>query len=1190
MICEVFGTFNSSEIAVLWGANQFADVQFIVDRLRYMYFFCEEAEMHEPVFISTYTIVALTGSDFDAQNISGGAMIQLASSTMRSDECAKEYDAPLTYLLDLCKKFAKDQTKVDCCVGEYDYIVESLPPQLKLLTKPTKGGGNGALHIENEFFNKYFSHSTTRLFYREHDIDENLAVMDWDNLVRICIHTPVNGMQSLHTNWVKIKEIAGSPDDEVTCAFNKYRENILEHIQSTSSLGCNLDLLFSDYVQCVNTTPDRQWARDLKTQFSAAIKVFDFLLQSELLENETLSTWYIERIRKVVSVLQQQIRHVSDAGKLFFEEPCSHTESTSQYDLLVHMYYGAVKHILSIIYQSKSDKCFSKQSTLVPLIRFEPVPEIKSHLFFDIPDLNERLVDISIPYDAWCEPGQYIPLLIHELYHYVAPVVRSARNETFAKILLTELNTGAMQEILVQAWNYATRNSIPPLCDIQEVDFNCATVRTIQKVRRECAIYARNIEVSEQLGLRADVQWSIFEEAFNEWCAGSGGYSISDGNYGVFLVGLSEHVCSLLECELSDPKTPETDKILITTLINELSQICAPEDDETRLTLADHIRKVQRDWQPNTVKQLREILPDLGMVQLSGIGVVEYMLIFASFQDKQLMTPAKLRENDLELPFRIGFIFDWLLDSADRSVKHIMEEFEKLRSDFCTRYVEYVKRCSWSCRHADKDLEELGKIMAGQWFSYFKIQFEDYLLNYPVYHDWLKKLATDQFAPLCPSKKSDSLVESLGEYFSALTNHEGPNELFKSNISIVHSFQVQHFLADLKVPSDVILATDTYDYPIQRRPKREHISIQKDLCISRVGNFSTPISKATQQLTSTHHAVFGTDSSKAVFWYRGSQNANFDILPSVMVHFMDKEQMSKDSPKGENAYGTLWEYQRSLLERFKYQADGAPEFINSASYTTSDYLALMQHYGQYTTYLDWSEDVYSSLYFALENEIQMKQGKYGGEDAALYILDPMLYNRARKMLINKTLCEHPEQFCPSDTWYHRQGRRIQEMPDGHIPNLSVAYNKNRYGLFSLDIPDGEDVNLTRKTKYLEADTDPKKATLSQFELEMWNLPLAVYTSRLNPRIRSQSGQFIAYSPFSVPLYRRDGKDCLPPDRFSYLSLMRIQKYFLDCFNEEDPFMYEIKISAFAKNEMGKYLRSVGINMYRIYPELANIKI
>ncbi len=1182
LICEVFGTFNSSEIAVLWGTDQFTDVQYIIDQLRYMYLDCESTGNQEPIFISTYTIVALTGNEFKAESISGGAMIQLAASTMRGAADVKEYDAPLTYLL----KLVKDTSKVDFCAGEYDYIIESLPPKLELLTKPSSGDTSGALYIENSNFKKYFSHSTTRLFYREMDIDPLLAKIDWKDFSRIIVSGEADYSTNLNSNWTNITEIAGASGDLVSEAFKEYRTKVLENIQSTSSLGCNLNLLFSDYVQCVNITPDRQWAKDLKIQFSAAIKVLNYLLREELNAFGTIGEWYIDRVRDVVSVLQKQISHVSDAGKLFFEEPCSHSESTSQYDLIFHMYYGAIKQILAAIYGSKIGKNYSKQSKLLPLLRFEPVPRIESQLFLDMTDLHERLIDISLPYDAWCEPGQYIPLLIHELYHYVAPVDRSVRNETFAKILLVELNIGAIQKMLADVRKTAIRTKTEPICGIEELEFNAALIRVLELIRRCSASYIKKVNINDLLNQKADIQWSSFEETLYSWIDSPKGYSTQKGNYGVYLAELSETLCDFLTKECSVFASDSADFIIMNTLIAEISEKCASTDE--RLSLTDYIRQVRKNWLPNLAKQLREILPDLGMIQLSKMSPAEYMLVFATFQDKMQNSTLELLDNDVEVFFRIGFILDRLIEPTSRTLEAKLDAFDELRDEFCKKYVAYVKYCGWSNRKS----EEGGQSRAGKWFSFFKVAYEDYLTTYSVYHSWMQVLATNQFLPVCPNNQPN-LSESLRVYFSALNCEKKSAELFKSNIEIVHKFQVQPFFEDLVSPSDEFTASASRNnFPLPKRSKRREIGIQKDLRIAGVEQLNLPITEATQQLSNTHKTVFGTSDANCHFWYRGTQNANFDVLPSVMVHFLDDNQMSQSACKGENASGTLWEYQRSILERFKYKADGAPEFINSASYTTSDYIALMQHYGQHTTYLDWSEDVYSSLYFALESEIQQDENpKYGGEDAALYILDPMLYNRARKMLVNKVLKSHPEQFCPGDSWFHNQGRSIQEMPDGHIPNLSITYNKNRYGVFSLDIPDDADVNLARKTKYLEVDGEIKKANLSLFELEMWNLPLAVYTSRLNPRIRSQSGQFIAFSPFSIPVYsKKEGNKAPSADHFSYLSLLKIQEYFLECFNSEEPFMYEIKICAFAKEALGRYLRNAGINRYRIYPELGNIKI
>ncbi len=1188
IICETFGTFNSSEIAILWGADQFAEVQYIVDQIRCMYFNFSSTNNPIPIFISSYSIIALTGVDFVAQDLLGGAMIQLAASTICKEGTLKEYNTSLAHLGRLCEEIGADKTNVDLCAGEYDYIIECIPPRLELLTKAKKEGVDGYLYAGNENFKNYFSQSTTRLFYRQENIDECLKSVDWKRLSCINVTGVSDYSECLQNNWGNIQEIAGLQNDPVREAYNNFRTEVLSRIQSTSSLGCNLDLLFSDYVQCMNITPDRQWAKDLKVQFLAAINVLNNLLQSELKLGDSIEADYIDQVRDIVSVLQKQISHVSDAGKLFFEEPCSHSKSTSQYDLLFHMFYGAIKQIIAAVYKCRVGKHFSKQSKLIPLIRFEPVPRIGSRLFLDMRELDERLVDIFLPYDAWSEPGQFIPLLIHELYHYVAPADRAERNETFAKILLVELNTGALQEFILQILKYGRSKKIEEISTLAEHEYKAAACRVTQEIRRLCVLYTRKIKISDMLGIKGDVQWTSFEEVFYKWCdGGNEDYVSGTSAYGVFLQELCSFICSCIKRKLSRDEVGSIDKIICEMLIDKLS--ISNTDDPNEPSLIDHLKEVREVWLPNIVKQLREILPDLGMVQQADIGISEYMLIFAIFQDKMQNTPYTLHETDVELTLRIGPVLDKLLTPKYKTAKDKIEALDILRDDFCRKYISYVKCCSWSkCTSRDEWLER-----AGQWFSFFKLVFEEYHANYNVFNDWMKNLIEQQYLPVC-NEESLNISKSIKLYFEALANVEHSSQLFDSNISLVQTFQVQPFLEDLQVSDEEYTTkADDYSHSIHVRANWIEKGVKRDLYINSVDHINSPISIATGQLKGTHRAVFGTSHADCCLWYRGTKNASYDVLPSVMVSFLDDRNFSQYARKGENVVGTLWDYQKSILERFKYQADGALEIINSASYTTSDYIALLQHYGQPTTYLDWSEDVYSSLYFALESEILQepkKLPKLPGRDAALYILDPMLYNRARKMLVNKVLSKCPEQFCPDDSWFHQQGRSIQEMPDGHIPNLSIGYNKRRYGMFSLDIPENADVNLTRKTKYYEVEGAAKNATLSQLELEMWNLPLAVYTSRLNPRIRSQSGQFIAFSPFSIPVYGTDTKKIPPADHFSYLSLLKIQEYFLSCFSGEEPFMYEIRISSFAKEELGRYFRDAGINRYRIYPELENIKL
>lgn len=1211
IICDIFGTFNSSEIALLWAADQFTDVQYIVDHIRYLHLEC--GDIAEPIFVSSYTLVALTKDASDLDDITGGAMIQIASSTFRFGENVKDFTGPLDYLINLP---AADKLKIDCCAGEYDYIVESLPPQLQLLLNTNLKSNDGSLHVDNKEFKNLFSHSTTRLFYRAEDIPNALMELNWRDMISLDIPEREFNLV-VSEKWKDTRVAAGAPGSEISQRFKDFKEKMLSEIQGTSTFSCNIDLLFSDYIQCVNSTPDRQWAEDLKAQFAATIDVLEEYYEDYKRRNSgaRIDQCFLDQVNEVLSMLDEQIHHVADAGKLFLEEPCSHLEATSQYDLLFHMYYGAAKSILSTMYSSREAKAVSTQSSLIPLISFDPGPSLRSKLYFDIPKLNQRLVDLSVPKNAWCEPGQYIILLIHELYHYAAPLDRTVRNEAFAKIIINEVITISIQRVLehiretVLEQKKATGKSLTNynqlfIATVSDSEFNASLFRVIHQVRGKLISYIKTANITKFLGAEysKDAQWRKFEKIASLWCDGADGYNRSTNNFGCFVSKIIDYLGKELKPKTVSTKVEPIDDELYNIIIYELTSTVSDNNYQHFKGLnsfTEYIRAAKKAlWGP-AVKQLREIAPDIAMVHISGINVTEYMLVFASFQDKTLIEPNDLRCYDAQLAWRIGFVLDFIINQPKLTPAERLMVFQQYETEFRQKYIAHVKVCRWSGRNEIDKLE----ISAGKWFSYFIDQYEDYLANYEPYHEILRSLAKDQFVPLC--QNNDKKIATCSrDYFDALSKinpqseDADQQEIFKCNIGYVHSFQPQSFLFDLHVspPKNSALTsrnTLRWHLPNFHTPAMPHKN--EDWAITRAKEHSEPIALASGLLTNTHYKVFGTKPEKCELWYRGSQNSDYGILPSIMVHFLDKERLSysisENNIKGVNSKGNLWEYQRSILERFKNKADGAPEFINSSSYTASDYVALMQHYGQYTCYLDWSEDVYTALFFALESEIELKKSKSGGSDASLYILDPMLYNRARKMLIERARAKEPELFCPNDTWMRKQANRIQEMPDGHIPNLSLQYNQDRFGIFSFDIPENEDVTTSRTAKYLTCEGDPKDATLAQFELELWNLPLAVYTSRLNPRLRSQSGQFMAYSPFSLPVYSttHEKKDISSANRFSYLSLLKIQDYFLECFREEEPFMYEVKIRAFAREAMGDYLRKAGINRYRIYPELINLK-
>ena len=317
--------------------------------------------------------------------------------------------------------------------------------------------------------------------------------------------------------------------------------------------------------------------------------------------------------------------------------------------------------------------------------------------------------------------------------------------------------------------------------------------------------------------------------------------------------------------------------------------------------------------------------------------------------------------------------------------------------------------------------------------------------------------------------------------------------------------------------------------------------------------------------------VFGSGCKdniiKNVTWYRGINNAKYNLLPSIFVRFNNNIKAK---------YNTVLRYQKSLFDQFKAKADGAIEMgqiSNSNMYGVADYLVLMQHYSVYTNLMDWSEDLISSMYFAFEKYIDQyakdaddrKNSK--DNDVAIYLFDPELYNEARRKMIKAV-----EGEIPDDLYGHDVIKTISEQDD-LLPNISSPYNKGKYKAFLHSSESG----------WCKYSNGIKIENLSDKEDEVINVPIAILTSRLNPRIRVQSGTFLAYNLYASPSSEPDDKGFF----YSYLALDKIQEYYIKKFHTEKPqlFLYKITIPSNQKDDFADKLRTIGIRRSQIYPEL-----
>lgn len=1205
---DLFGTFNSAELCILWGAEQFVDVQYLVDQIRYINFAFAQEQDPEPVFTASYTIVAKGKRAGDLQDnlLRGCAMIQLTSGTARNPKMVANHKETIEYLRSLIPNGV--DASIDSCAGEYDFVLKTRPPQLSLFS------GGGGLHSRNESFQSHFANSTTRLVYEEKDIVNPLTDTELGALL-ICQIPVEDQTAEISKEWIQERTRVDSNVEEGPYA--EYRKLVTKNIGSSSSFVTNLDLMYSDYIRAVNTSPDRQWAKDLECQFNAAMDCLRQLLEWESSNGLVINRSYIENAEKVFEMLRHQMHHIAEAGKFFFEEPSLQAESTSEYDLLFHMYYGAVKDILQCIYSRSGKNIQATQSMLVPMIRFQPTPIVRSELYFDLDAIQNRLVDITIPYDALGEPNLFLLSLIHELYHYVAPCNRGNRNELFAKIAVAELLFNECQAYLKAVYENLSGSEDNK---VQDNAFYEASARVSNHLRTALCDAICNVNITNELICRekinaakagvtpdtiwANLSWHDFEKALADWCECPEGFDNKPGNFGSFLLRVIGPVRQSLDAVFgSQPQiTQDTDvsvwhdKKVYQLLRHALSsdENSGAEKDSNLPMLMDYQRDIFNNWIEVLLLNLRELLPDYAMTRIAQLTVTDYLLVFAILQEK-LHNSLGISDDKL-LPLRIGYIVDRLLSVQEDTQEKRVEKFSSLEMEFVEMYCVYAKHCGWENSGTN---EEVVLQAAKRWFMRFTHVLSDYYNQYGCYRSIFSTLTHEQFDPLCIFKPSERVAE-LSKNFSQLLHKDEGSPIFAQNLADVKAFQQQPFLKELIVQSDASISDTALNVKASIWGNRE-LPPNTRFLIDGAQSLMAMIQRATKLLEIDHQEVFGSKLPRQGLWYRGSQNASFDILPSILIHFLDDENLREGKNQGNNTDGPLWLYQRRLLERFKYQADGAGEFINPTNYTVPDYLVIMQHYQKFTTYLDWSEDAFSSLFFALEQYIENDPIAYPHANASLYILDPMLYNRARKKLAKKTIITGIRKFFANEDalWVNQQNQALDDEVDGYIPNMSEKINSSQYGMFSMELPTGFHFGMeSNKQAHVHPTKDTTELTLDDISDELANLPIAIHTCRLNPRVRNQSGQFIAYSPFVLPAYGKDDADMTVPGkkspprarRFSYISLQKIQQFYLKEFPEERPFMYDLQILPAAKEEIAEYLRKSGINRYRIYPELTHLKL
>lgn len=1162
MILGILGTFG---ISVFWFSNQYTDILRIVNCIKR-----DSIYKGERMYLAAHTMFSRNpfydqeSSDNELiKAIQGKAIVQITLKKWIQDKLglsgkhtSGEYDIAME--LDAREAFVRFEKQAIFNHDTDKYQNDILQTRVTLADEITDS------HLKNVILE-----SPSGICPETNSVQSVSDHKEENDKININQSELTNGLAD---NLYKVKKI-----------YKELRLMIGEKIDKKAGMVDTLDSLHCDYRYNVASAVNQSWAEDFSYIFLKNLECIKEIISMSYHKDIN----FMPILRMVLNNLKQQIFHISEANSLNFELPKCHLRYTGQEDCILFGYMGIIKEILNIAYQLDSS---NRQTEIIPIVTVDVVPIIESDLYFDKSqfaderdaDQDFKILSLNLPHVTFYDVPPYIQYLHHEIFHYVIPADREERDYIMGILLTTIYFRDTLLLTFSELFSLKDDLAKKIISYFQPLIFDIVlhNYSEIHNAITGFQSFKRKIDTDTVLLIG-----KVYAEKVIKY------FETQDYSFDNLIIELYDRLKRGSFCNLSfqDLQLRLGEKDSGKETVERLENWCKNGGNLSNLftssKLAECVSVINK-----ITDGIEEISADIPMIELCRMPLDEYMMTYVHCLKNELMTPGTLDlTEDLKELVRIGVILDYYEQRGCN-----LEEFE---DSFIYKYIaKYINFSGDPLTVIQRKINDRKK-EAEEWFSFFHNCREDYQTQFGLYKSHLKKLAEmysveKRLSDYDIDEKSNCYFQKYREIYNTFSENIKEIEIlcenaedketvlkfcnesesalqrnvFAENIRLINYFQKQKNLIelhDINEANNQKKANRTVPYkpPVTnveifngRELIQEPKHIRKASTVHGLESFLCEINSAAIALENSCYKVFGKKGLP--LWYRGQESSSYGLLPSIM----------RGNNRAKEDFNYISQYQRSLFEEFKYRADGAPEVMDRSYYGISDYLALMQHYGVCTNLMDWSEDAFTGLYFALEKLI-IHEKQIPDKDAAIFVFSPHLYNDARRYMIYEGA---GSTSCMESAF--RASKKTASHNDGLIPNIAASYNGQVYDTFLTGNLDYESENRYGRIR---------KMALKGTE-EMAYLPLAVYTSRLNPRVRSQSGIFVAYNLYAEPSNSLDS--------YSYIDMEKVQEYYLSLCKREhrEQFLYKIIIDRQAAREISECLVRMGISKERIYPELANI--
>lgn len=445
---EVYGSFSSSELAIVWRANEYSDILRLVDILRDVKFKIGDDSRYSP-FLSFYSIIMQPNGHHASnyENIHGYAEVQFllqdpGDGDIHAIGIKSFHIDRAQYFSDLAESFKKqltgndvsrddtekpsDEVQIMGCMGANDMVLR-LPSYMLCKPETRVFESGGKLYYKNEDLVKYVSSTYTQLYYdsiTEDKIKDYLIEFNSPS-----VRTSARP-EKISTYIKKIYEKVYGP--------RGIREVIKNTFPSTVGLCDTLDLLYTDYINNCTNLSSTAWVSDFSTQFEAVLDYIEAQIkrydgnnkENSLYPKALQSEELYSTIKSIFNEFNQIIYHIAHSRRTVFVIPSCHLRYMGQFDMILHAYYGLEKRFLELAYKNNRND----QSNLTPLFNIDFVPDIKTKMYKYFAAKNGTMTahgifSINMPLPSMTDFLYYSMVICHETFHFIAPPDRNKRNQ-----------------------------------------------------------------------------------------------------------------------------------------------------------------------------------------------------------------------------------------------------------------------------------------------------------------------------------------------------------------------------------------------------------------------------------------------------------------------------------------------------------------------------------------------------------------------------------------------------------------------------------------------------------------------------------------------------------------------------------------------------------------------------------------